>query len=207
MSDFFTEGIEPGGLTTGQETRILICYILNSVKKPLSPTQINSIVQQDGLVNYFELSACMAQLVRSGHIVPAYNKDDEDYYAVTDLGVQTALTFERTVPKSVRDKAIKAAIRLLARVERDRSAKAVIEPCGEGCNLELRILDVDSDLMNLKVFLPDKIQAESIKREFLNDPALIYKGVLALLTGDMKAVGELIPSKEAELYREDDTDF
>ena len=206
MQDFFTQGIEPGGLTSGQETRILVCHLLNSVKKPLSPTQINSIVQQDGLVNYFELSTCIAQLIRSGHIVPQYTKDDEEFYTVTELGIETAKTFERTVPKSVRDKAVKAAIKLLARIDRDRTAKANITPCGDGFNIELRMVDVDSDLMNLSVFLPEKTQAESVRREFLNDPALIYKGVLALLTGDIKAVGELIPSKEAELYKEDDID-
>ena len=206
MQDFFTQGIEPGGLTSGQETRILVCHLLNSVKKPLSPTQINSIVQQDGLVNYFELSSCIAQLIRSGHIVPQYTKDGEDFYTVTELGIETAKTFERSVPRCVRDKAVKAAIKLLARIDRDRTAKTNITPCGEGFNIELRMVDVDSDLMRLSVFLPEKNQAESVRREFLNDPALIYKGVLALLTGDLKAVGELIPSKEAELSKEDDID-
>lgn len=128
------------------------------------------------------------------------------FNTVTELGVETAKTFERTVPKSVRDKAVKAAIKLLARIDRDRTAKTNITPCGEGFNIELRMVDVDSDLMSLSVFLPEKNQAESVRREFLNDPALIYKGVLALLTGDIKAVGELIPSKEAELYKEDDID-
>ena len=206
MQDFFTQGTQPGALTSGQETRILVCHLLNSVKKPLSPTQINSIVQQDGLVNYFELSSCIAQLIRSGHIVPQFNTDGEDFYTVTELGIETAKTFERTVPKSVRDKAVKAAIKLLARIDRDRTAKTNITPCGDGYNVELRMVDVDSDLMSLSVFLPEKNQAESVRREFLNDPALVYKGILALLTGDLKAVGELIPSKEAELYREDDID-
>ena len=79
MQDFFTQGIEPGGLTSGQETRILVCYLLNSVKKPLSPTQINSIVQQDGLVNYFELSSCIAETSRASvHI-----RTDSDIPPVT----------------------------------------------------------------------------------------------------------------------------
>ena len=204
MRDFFTQGIAPGGLTTPQETRVLICYLLYSVKKPLSSSQINNIVSQDGLVNYFELSSCMAQLLESGHIVPKFNKDDEDFYILTPLGEETAQKLEKMVPKSVRDKAVKAAIRLLARIDRDRSAKTEITPCGDGFNVQLRLLDGESDLMEMTVFLPEKSQAESVCREFLGDPILVYKGVLALLTGDLKTVGELVPSKEAELYREDD---
>ena len=206
MRDFFTQGIAPGGLTTPQETRVLVCHMLYSVKKPLSPSQINTIILQDGLVNYFELSSCLAQLIESGHIVPAYTKDDEDFYTLTDLGVETAQKLEKMVPKSVREKAVKAAVKLLARVDRDQTAKTSISPCGDGFNVEFRLVDMDSDLMKLTVFLPEKNQAESVRREFLNDPILFYKGILALLTGDLKAVGELIPSKEAEFYKEDDID-
>ncbi len=204
MRDFFTQGIAPGGLTTPQETRVLVCHLLYSVKKPLSASQINNIVSQDGLVNYFELSSCMAQLLESGHLVPKFTKDDEDYYILSPLGEETAQKLEKMVPKSVRDKAVKAAIRLLARIDRDQSVKTDITPCGNGFNVQLRLLDGDADLMEMTVFLPEKNQAESVCKEFLGDPALVYKGVLALLTGDLKTVGELVPSKEAEFYKEDD---
>ena len=44
------------------------------------------------------------------------------------------------------------------------------------------MLDIGSDLMSLKLFVPDKEQAEQIKERFFEDPARVYKGILELLT-------------------------
>ena len=51
--DAFTAGIEPGGLRTKNDIRIMVCYILNSVKAPLSKENILNILQEKGLANYF----------------------------------------------------------------------------------------------------------------------------------------------------------
>ena len=182
--DFSTEGIAPGGLTSKTEIRILLCYLLSSVNRPLSLTQITDIVRRDELVNYFELSDSIPDMIKSGHIRVDHTEDKEEYYTATDLGRETSETLERSLPKTVRDKTIRAD--------------------NGGYTARMRILDGDDELLNLSVFLPDRAQVESVRRAFLGDPALLYKGVLALLTGDLKAVGGLIPSKDAEYYREDD---
>ncbi len=203
--DFSTEGIAPGGLTSKTEIRILLCYLLSSVNRPLSLTQITDIVRRDELVNYFELSDSIPDMIKSGHIHVDHTEDKEDYYTATDLGRETSETLERSLPKTVRDKTIRAATRLLARAKRDSYAKFDSTPCDNGgYTARMRILDGNDELLNLSVFLPDRAQVESVRRAFLGDPALLYKGVLALLTGDLKAVGGLIPSKDAEYYREDD---
>lgn len=51
--DAFTAGVEPGGLRTRDEIRILLCYLLTSVNAPLSREDILQSVQGLGLANYF----------------------------------------------------------------------------------------------------------------------------------------------------------
>ena len=40
--DVFTGGVDPGGLWTKNDIRILICYILSSVSAPLTGEDISS---------------------------------------------------------------------------------------------------------------------------------------------------------------------
>ena len=58
--DVFTGGIEPGGLRSKDEIRILICYLLSSVSVPLSREDILSIMQENGFANYFEVTDSLA---------------------------------------------------------------------------------------------------------------------------------------------------
>ena len=55
--DTFDEGINPGGMRSKNEIRILICYLIKSVKAPVSKELILESLQKDGLANYFEASA------------------------------------------------------------------------------------------------------------------------------------------------------
>ena len=67
--DAFTGGIEPGGLRTKNEIRILICYLLASVNAPLSKNDILSIIQDNGLANYFEVTDALSELTEHGNVV------------------------------------------------------------------------------------------------------------------------------------------
>ena len=66
--DVFTGGVDPGGLWTKNDIRILICYILSSVSAPLTGEDISGIMQGKALANYFETADALAGLVKLGHI-------------------------------------------------------------------------------------------------------------------------------------------
>ena len=50
----FVGGVQPGGLTNDFEVKLLVCYLLDSLKQPLLFEQLGEIFQNTGLVNYFE---------------------------------------------------------------------------------------------------------------------------------------------------------
>ena len=200
--DAFSEGVEPGGLRTTYEINILVCYLLKSVDTAFTKQQLCDVLQQDGLVNYFELTNSINELVKLEQIKPEKNANGEEAYRVTELGAKACGVIERTVSASVREKAVKAAMRLMARESRERMNKVDITQAKDGCIVTMRMLDVGSDLMELKLFMPDKLQADLVKRQFLNDPQLLYKGVLSLLLRDLDDFSGLEPSEEEPLYDE-----
>jgi len=186
-------GIEPGGLRDINEVKILLCYLLKNSGKPLTFDSLNEILQKDGLVNYFEFGQSLHELTLSGH-VDCSEQDDTEYYSITKLGVVTAATFERRLPLAVREKAIKAAVRLLQRQRLEAENKVTITRSGNGFTVECRVLDGADELLAVRLLVPDMAQAQAVKEQFHKNPELIYKAALMLMTGDIKAFGGLILS-------------
>lgn len=197
----FGKGIALGGLQDEYEIKILICYLLNIVGPQLSMQQINEVFQQDGLVNYFDYAKAVADLKKTGHI-HRVNSEGDERFELTELGKNTAQMLERSLPRSIRDKVVKSAMKMVARIKREAENKVEIRKVSDGYIANLRILDIGSDLLEINLFVPDQMQAEIIQKNFLRDPQLLYKGVIALLTGDLRAVGDLVPSEE-DLYEDE----
>lgn len=175
-SEAFTAGIEHGGLTTEFEIRILICYLLEKIGQPMTFGQMNDALQSEGLVNYFEYAEAVAQLTASGHLVPG-----EGGYALSDLGRRTALTFERDLPLSVREKAVNSARQSLLRQRIERENRVETQKVENGYLLTMRICDGESDLMRVSLFVPTEQRCRQIRERFLSDPTSLYRGVVALL--------------------------
>ena len=191
----FTEGVRPGSVTTSHEVMVLICYLMDKAGQPVSFKELNSALQSQELVNYFQFAEAMESLRKSGHILPQ-EYQGESCFALTDLGRQASRAFEEDLPLAVRERGTRAMDRILTLVRRQKENKVEIRQVEDGWQLTLTITDIGSDLMSVTIFMPTQDACEKIRRRFLNDPMLTYKGVFALLTGDTETVGELVSSQE-----------
>jgi hypothetical protein len=191
-NEWFDEGITPGGLKEADDIKILICYLLKSVARPLSFDNLNEILQHDGLCNYFGFASALNELQKSGHI-ELVKEGESECYKASDLGAGTAEMFERRLPLTIRERAVNAAVRLLARIKRESENRVEIaEEDSGGFGVTCSVLDMGDTLMQVKLLVTDRAQAEAIKRQFQSCPEIIYKGVLALMTGDVTAAAELV---------------
>ena len=191
----FRAGVEPGGLTTDYEIKILICHVLKHIERPMPVSALIELFVGAGIGNYFEAASAAAALVKSGHIAIG-GCEGEKCYTLTDLGESAAGTFEKTLPLSVREKAVDAANRYFIRRERRAHNKAEVQKADDGYLLTLTITDVGSDLLKLTILLPDEETCGRIRERFLDDPIVVYKGVVASLTGSFENVGALLDDVE-----------
>lgn len=191
----FRAGVKPGGLTTDYEIKILICHVLKHIERPMPVSALIELFVGEGIGNYFEAASAAAALVKSGHIAIG-SCEGEKCYTLTGLGESAAGTFEKTLPLSVREKAVDAANRYFIRRERRAHNKAEIQKADDGYLLTLTITDVGSDLLKLTILLPDEETCGRIRERFLDDPIVVYKGVVASLTGSFENVGALLDDAE-----------
>ena len=179
--DAFDEGIEPGGLRSRNEIKVLVCYLLKSIEQPISKQLINEILQENSLANYFEINQAVSDLVRAGSLEEAAQEGDT-VYRVTDQGRSTAQTLEVNLPRSVREKAVNAAIRLLTRAKREQENRIDIEKLENGYHVTFTIYDSTDELLKLTIFVADSMQVETVRKNFLNDPVKLYSNIIASLT-------------------------
>ena len=179
----FTGGVRPGGLTNSYEVNILICYLLVQVGEPMSFAQLSEATQRDGLVNYFELAQAVDKLEQDGHIIKVQVGDNQFVYRPTTTGQAASVTFQHQLPRSVRERAVAAAKQVLQRQRRENEILTEIEKTSDGYKITLRMTDIGTDLLGVSLFLPTMEDCRKVEQRFRSDPELIYKQVLAVLTG------------------------
>jgi hypothetical protein len=188
--DAFTGGVEPGGLRTKNEIRILICYLLSSVDAPLSKDDILSIIQDNGLANYFEVTDALAELTEHGNVM--ISGENRELCEASETAKLIAKQLDSALPHSVRDKAVAAAINLLAKTKRERENKVEIQKDEHGYRVACHISGGDMELMSFTLHVPDRYQAEMVKEQFQNSPETVYRMFLALVTGNRDVAAELL---------------
>lgn len=194
--DAFTAGIEPGGLRTKNEIRILICYLLASVEAPLAKEDIIGIMRDNGLANYFEVADAIAEMAEKGLLLAA--EKGEESVTVSESGRLIAKQLDTAVPASVRNKAVGAAINLLAAAKRERENRVEFVKVEHGYNVVCHISGGETDLMSFSLYVPDLRQAKMVRENFHRSPETVYRMLLALVTGRIDMAAGLIPPGREE---------
>ena len=188
--DAFTGGIEPGGLRTKDEVRILVCYLLTSVQAPLSKEDLVAIVVENGLANYFEVADAVAELAGKGVIRVSGGRPQ--MCAAEEPARMISGQLESVLPPTVRHKALCAAIALLDRAKRERENTVEIRRTEHGYRVTCHISGGKEDLMDFSLYVPDRMQADLVKENFQRSPGTVYRMLLALMTGDRDAAASLL---------------
>lgn len=181
--DAFNEGVEPGGLLNKDDIKVLICYLLKTVDMPISREQIGNIMQDRCIANYFEAMDALSDLLSNGNVKSDFN-DETEYFRITDLGRDAVALLEKELPKTVREKAVKSALRFITLEKNERDNEVKIEPCSGGYTISFTMKDGDTVFMELSMFVPDSAQAQKLKENFIEDPVHVYSTILASLMID-----------------------
>lgn len=194
--DAFTAGVDLGGLRTKDDIKLLICYMLSSVKQPLTKDEIVSVLQENNLANYFEINDALSDLIENNNIVS--NNTEDSKFTITKSGKLITTQLETSLPISIREKTLSAAVNLLAKIKRENENTAIIKKANNGYYVSCNISGGNNlNLLAIDLFVPDSKQAELVKRNFQRDPNLIYSCMLALLTHNSDLVKEALENINA----------
>ena len=195
--DAFSAGVEPGGLRNTQDIGILICYMLTYVDKPYKFEDLLNLIQQNGIANYFDINSAVDALVRNGNII--YTDDTKECIEITPDGKLISRQLSSELSVSVRQKIISAILKLSERRQLEKENPVVITKAEDGgFNVNIRVTDGIRDLMSLTLFVPERADANAVKRYFYEKPQRLYSAVLAAATGDKNITRQLLKEIEDE---------
>ncbi len=200
--DAIDAGIDPGGLRKRSNVRLLICYIIYCVKKPVKKDFVITAMQKHGIANYFEILDAFNDLENKQNIVAADR--DNDLYTVTKSGRLIAENLSDELPKSVREYAMQAVMELLTEERNQTENSAEITKVKNGFMVDCHIKGEDEDLLGFQLYVPDSKQARLVKKNFQSNAEMIYKIMIAAITNDsdfaVKTLEEIADSKK-RIYR------
>ncbi len=194
------------------EIKIFILYLLDKIGYPLDYPSIGSIMMQDGIVNFFDFAQCFFALVDAGHIreiVTDKNEraegdegadiDDEEaeyeptstvLYEVTDTGRHVARVLSDSLMVSVREKSYRSALRHLSFERQGAYVDHSYRPDGEGFLVNCSIKDHNGVVMDLTVRADSEYQLRRMLNNYSERPEVVFRGVVALLSGDVNYLFE-----------------
>lgn len=179
--------IEPNDVHTA---KLLLCYILMKLNMNITSEQLYEIAVTSESVNYFLYTEALNQLVENKTILISEN-NGQQIYSLTDKGKYGIEEFKQYIPKSIRDKTLTYALRYFAEIRHSKEVNFEYIPVENGCYIQIKIPDLKNDLMDLKLFAPDKEQAEFIKNKVIKNPADFYKKIIDFALGNEEEKYEL----------------
>jgi hypothetical protein len=168
-----------------EDIKIFILFLLRNLNYPMNFASINDIVLQDEVVGYFDFAECFAKLVEGGNIAEIKNENAEATYQITEQGIHVADTLYSRILRSIRDRGLRSAYRLIT--FRDRGAKTLNEitenPDGS-YNFHCEIKEREKVMLNINIAVGTKRQVEQIEYNFKEYTENIYAEVLRVLSGE-----------------------
>lgn len=178
----FSQGIAPGGLRDQPEIKLLVCYLLKNLDKSLTRTQINEILQEYRIANYFEVNSAISELVCAGQVTSEI-VDADELITITSKAKIDVARIERSLPRSIREKAVNAALKILKRDRIKKESKVEVQKLEDGgYHVSLEVFDMDTQLLRITLYVADERQVEIVKENFYNNAVTIYSDVISSLT-------------------------
>lgn len=167
------------------DIKIFVLYLLHNINRPLEYEDINAIVMQDGIVGGIDFAECFAELIDSKNILECPD-DGKVYYIITDQGRHVAENLSGELLGYIRTRSLKSALRFISFKERGSEVKTNFSIRADGkYDLCCQIIDERQLSLELKVVADNANQLELMMHTFDDRPEVVYRGVLALLTGEI----------------------
>jgi predicted transcriptional regulator len=163
------------------ENKLLMLYVLKSIKEPISNTQLTEIILENSFINYFTFQQYLSELDES-KFVEYHEANDKKLLILTEKGDTVLSLFkDRISPSkiSIIDEYIKEKIES---IKKELTIHADYTPdSNDSFIVDLKAIEDQALLMELKLSVPSKNQATAICNKWKKDPSEIYTNIINLL--------------------------
>lgn len=173
--------------------KIFILYLMERIGYPLTLNDVSSILYQENLVSYFDSGDCFTELVDAKHIVDSGEKDEAGNiaYIVSETGTRIATQLNDQIPPWIKEVSYRSAIRNLSFVKRGAKTECTKSILENGIiSVHCEIIENGRKILDVTLDVDSEKEADKILFNFPRKPEIVYRGMLALLSGDKNYIFE-----------------
>ena len=166
------------------ESKVLILYILDNIKRAITNTALYKIVLSALDMNYFYFQQFLLDLVKSGFVF-TYEKEEQQMYSITEKGSKTLELTEDILPGIIKLQVDTNLKYTLDNVNEEDSIVAEYTPVNENYyNVTCKIMENNDCLFEVKTFAGSREQAKQIVDNWKRHAGAMYPKLLEILTQD-----------------------
>ncbi|MBQ5333577.1 MAG: DUF4364 family protein [Oscillospiraceae bacterium] len=163
-------------LNSVHSVKILLCYILDRLNRPVTEEQLRLISEDSGVINYFYYSDALAELTQNGSVI-----SENGNIILGEKGRLGSEYFNRYIPLVFRKKLLRAALSFFIREQNEENCSCEVSEQPLGCRVNFSLSDGETELINMSFFAPDTAQGELIAEKIRSNPTGAYRNILGFL--------------------------
>lgn len=171
-----------------RNVKIFVLYLMQNVHTPLDYITLGEMVMQTDFVAYLDLAEAFHEMTDDGLIEAVdQNEQGEDRFVPTAKGICVAESMRGDLLPSILDESLAAALRYLDFKRRGVkvSCKTEKNPEGSGYYIHCQVTEKQMILMSVTLWVDSELRANRMADRFRGKPESVYRGVTALLAGNV----------------------
>ena len=167
------------------DVKLIALFIIDNFKMPVPNSFIVDTLSLEPFVNYFDLQHQIGEL-EDEELVTYYVEDSNRFYSLTEKGSQALEFFGNWIPKTVRERLLKAIKIKIKDLKNALSVKADYEKVNDiEYLISLGITEGNYDMFKGSLSVGDEMMAKKMCAAFKNDPQKLYSEFLSVLTENL----------------------
>ncbi len=168
-----------------QNVKIFVLYLMENINYPLDFVTVNDIVMQTDYVMYLDLAEAFGEMLDGG-LIEAVPQDGEERYRLTEKGRVVARELKSDILPGILDRALAAALRYLNFKERGIVPRCTVERLPDGrFSVSCSFAEQKECIFSQTLVVDTEDRAVRMQSNFYERPEAIYRGALALLSGNV----------------------
>ncbi len=165
--------------------KIFVLYLMRNINYPMDFSTINDIVMQNDYILYLDFAEAFHQMLDGDLICQdGVNEYGDPLYSVTRKGAIVAEELKTDLLSSILDKSLECALRYLDFKRRGITVDCVSERLGDQTfDVTFYVKERGKTIMTTTVNVDSEYRSLQMRRNFMDRPDAIYRGVIALFTG------------------------
>lgn len=170
-----------------RNVKIFVLYLMANIGYPMNFATINDVTMQNDYVMYLDFAEAFYEMLDHDLITcVGQNEAGDDLYSVTYKGRCVAEELKSDILPSILDQSLRCALRYLDFRKRGvRIETNITQNPDKTYDLECRMYEKKEVIMSVMLKVDSRLRAESMADNFRDNPENIYKGVTALVAGNV----------------------